>query len=71
MSCDMTAQRLHLQKDYTNQETVSGSALKIQIKLTFISESHIIFNVSARWKFMEQQQVVHNFQSLLIKLYIY
>lgn len=45
MPCDMTAQRLHLQKDYTNQETVSGPALKIQIKLTFISGNHIIFNL--------------------------
>lgn len=41
----MTAQRLHMQKDYTNQETVSGSALKIKIKLTFISGNHILFNL--------------------------
>lgn len=33
-----------LQKDYTNQETVLDSALKIQIKLPFISGNHVIFN---------------------------
>jgi len=45
MLCDMTAHRPHMQKDYTNQETVSGSALKTQIKLTLISGNHINFSL--------------------------
>lgn len=45
MPCDTTANRLHMQKHYTNQETVPGSALKIQITLTFISGKQLIFNL--------------------------